>query len=295
MTTSEQEADDAGMGIMESLSHVDDEIYALWKRHGHHLSEYASELAGTAFLAFAVVAVVTLMFAKSSPVGHVIPSVPLRLLLAGLLIGGSGWLVAISPPEKLSGAHINPAVSIGFFILNKMFLRDTLFYIVAQMVGGIVGALLAVKTLGPYASEVHDAVLIPAANLNSAETFGAEFATTFVLAGVIFYCVSHPKIANRTPAFVTLSAGVLVFLDGNLSGAGMNPARWIGPALITDVWHLGWLYVLAPIFGASTVALIRRVAAHPIPRTAKLFHDVNYRSIFKHDHAPSTPPASVKR
>lgn len=274
---------DGAEALYESLSHVDDHVYAVWKRNGHHITEYASELAGTAFLAFAVVAVVALMFAPSSPVPALIPPVPLRLFLAGLLIGSSGWLVALSPPGKLSGAHINPAISIGFLLLKKMYPRDAVCYVVAQMVGGFLGAYVGVLACGRLAVQVHDAALAPSVGLGASGAFALEFATTAALAAVIFYCVSHPALAPRTPMFVTLSAGCLVLLDGNLSGAGMNPARWIGPAALAHVWSLGWIYVTAPIAGAVAVAVVRRLAGHRAPITAKMLHDINYRSIFKHD------------
>jgi aquaporin Z len=102
-----------------------------WKRHGRHFEEYASEFIGTAFMVFCVVAVVGLMFATGSPVPAILPSTRLRLFLTGLMLGGSGWLVAVSPPGKLSGAHINPAISFGFWLLGKMHFRDLLGYITA--------------------------------------------------------------------------------------------------------------------------------------------------------------------
>jgi hypothetical protein len=78
-------------------------LYFEWKRHGRHLEEYASEFIGTAFMVFCVVGVVGLMFAPRSLLPAVLPSMRLRLFLTGLVLGGSGWLVAISPPGKLRG------------------------------------------------------------------------------------------------------------------------------------------------------------------------------------------------
>src|SRR5579884_260331 len=109
-------------GIWRSV--LEPRIYRQWKRSGRHIEEYASELAGTAFALFCVVGVVSLLMASGSPALSWIPSASLRLLLIGLLLGGAGWLVAISPPGRLSGAHINPAVSIGFLALGKMYARD---------------------------------------------------------------------------------------------------------------------------------------------------------------------------
>ncbi len=118
----------------------DSVFYLEWKRHGRHLEEYASEFAGTAFMVFCVVGVVGLMFAPRSPLVAMLPSTRVRLVFTGLVLGGSGWLVAISPPGKLSGAHINPAISVGFWVLRKMHFRDLLGYVAGQMAGGLAGA-----------------------------------------------------------------------------------------------------------------------------------------------------------
>ncbi|BDI28436.1 hypothetical protein CCAX7_004870 [Capsulimonas corticalis] len=272
-------------------------LYAEWKRCGHHLEEYASEFAGAAFLVFCVVAFVSLMFASGSPMPALLPSSSLRLLCAGLLIGGAGGLVAISPPGRLSGAHINPAVSLGFWLLGKMHANDLAGYAAAQMAGALLGAALGIAAFGRWAREIHRAVLSPAAGLSAGGAFTAEVAATFALASVLFCCVSHPRVARFTPAIMMLVSGVLVCLDGAVSGAGMNPARWFGPAAIADDWRLGWVYWLAPCLGSLLAVLPRRFGLyrHAMPATAKLFHDTRFRSIFRHDRVPSKLPAHLAK
>jgi hypothetical protein len=95
-----------------------------------------------------------------------------------------------------------------------------------------------------------------------------------------------------TPGAAMLASGVLVCLDGSLSGAGMNPARWFGPAWSVRFWQDSVVYTLGPILGACLAAALRRGLPfpHPSPHTGKLFHDVRYRSLFRHDRVPSTPP-----
>jgi aquaporin Z len=213
-----------------------------------------------------------------------------------MLIGGSGWLVALSPPGRLSGAHINPAISIGFWILGKMHRKDLVGYVVAQMAGGVAGALLAGMLFPGLARPIHLAVLKPAAGVTPWLDFTLETVVTFTLASVIFSFVASKSLARFTPAAVTVCAGVLNCLDGKVSGAGMNPARWFGPACALTFWHLGWVYVAGPVVGALLAALIRRIPQLKLflPHTAKMFHDPAYRSIFKHEKIATTPPDHIR-
>ncbi len=267
-------------------------LYVEWKRHGRHFEEYGSEFIGTAFMVCCVVGVVGLMFARGSPVVAVLPSMRLRLFLTGLVLGGAGWLVAISPPGKLSGAHINPAISIGFWVLGKMHFRDLLGYVAGQMSGGLAGAWLGHEVFPAVARQVNDAALSPGSNASLAGAFLAEALATFLLACVIFTFVSHRSLLHWTPAAATLIVGVLVCVDGNFSGCGINPARWLGPAVVSNLWRDFPAYSFGPIVGAALAALFRFLGwfGSPVPHTGKLFHDPRYRSVFKFDRAKSSPP-----
>ncbi len=270
-------------------------LYFEWKRHGRHLEEYASEFIGTAFMVFCVVGVVGLMFAPRSPVVTLLASTRLRLFLTGLVLGGSGWLVAISPPGKLSGAHINPAISVGFWLLGKMHCRDLLGYVSAQMAGGLAGAWLGQVAFSGFARQVNCAALHPGATAGPVGTFLAETFATFVLAFVVLTFVSHPSLLHWTPAAATLVVGVLVCLDGNFSGCGINPARWLGPATVSQLWTDFPAYCFGPVLGASLAACFRRFGwfGSPVPHTGKLFHDPRYRSVFRHDRALTSPPNTI--
>jgi hypothetical protein len=84
---------------------------------------------------------------------------------------------------------------------------------------------------------------------------------------------------------------VIVGLDGGISGAGMNPARWFGPALVASQWQLAGAYLCAPLAGMVLSVGAMRLRLLPLGiQTAKLFHDPRYRSLFKHDALPTTPP-----
>lgn len=161
-------------------------LYEEWKRHGRHWEEYASEFAGTAFLLFCVVGAVAFLFGASSPLPHLLPSSALRLLLVGLFLGGASALVALSPPGRLSGAHLNPAMSLGFWLLGKMHGRDVVGYCAGQLAGAVLGTLIGRAAFGRLAREVHAASLKPGPGVGWSGTVGGEAAATFALALAVF-------------------------------------------------------------------------------------------------------------
>ena len=280
----------------ETLKSREAALYDEWKRSGPHLEEYAGEFAGTAFLLFCVVGAVAFTFSPGCALMHLIPSSALRLLLVGLALGGASAVVAWSPPGRLSGAHLNPALSAGFWLLGKMHGRDLFGYVSSQMAGGILGTWLGRAAFGSMAQAVQLGSLHPGPHVSFAGTVGGELAATFVLALAVYSFVSSPKLMRWTPAMAMVLVGLLVCIDGNYSGAGMNPARWFGPALTADVWLFAGAYAFAPILAALAASGLRRLIAQDQPpaHTAKLFHDPRYRSIFKNDVAPSQSPESVR-
>ncbi len=280
----------------QDASRLESTLYEDWKRHGKHWEEYASEMLGTAFLLFCVVGAVASLFGASSSVPHLIPPAALRLLLVGLLLGGASGLVALSPPGKLSGAHLNPAMSLGFWLLGKMHGRDVAGYIAGQLLGGLLGAFVGGLVFGRLAQEVHTGALHPGPGVGWAGALGGELAATFVLSLAVFTFVSHERLARWTPLMATALVGLLVCADGNFSGAGMNPARWFGPAVVAALWPFGWIYAFAPVGGALAAAGLRRSfsAFGSVPHTGKLFHDPRYRSLFLGDRLPSKLPDTVR-
>ena len=132
-----------------------------WKQL--HWFEYGAELIGTAILVFADVSAVVFDFGTGSPIAQVVPDVSTRRLITGLLFAGSGALVAISPLGKLSGGHINPAVSLAFWMHGKMHHFDLGGYISGQLLGAIIGSLLVALVWGGRAARVGYGVTVPGA------------------------------------------------------------------------------------------------------------------------------------
>lgn len=267
--------------------------YHRWKRYGLHLQEYASEGLETATILFAVVGIVSLLFAPASPLAGTIPSLTARLGLVGLVLGGVSWLIALSPPGRLSGAHLNPAFSLGLWVLGKMHGRDLAGYIVFQLLGAVVGAEIGTLVFGLPAQQVHGATLHPGAAVGTELALGEEALATLILTGLIYLFLSHERLQHYIPPMVMLMLGVLIAVDGNASGCGLNPARWFGPAAVKQDWGLYAIYTVGPVLGALIAAGGLRLSPRIVPKTGKVVHDARYRSIFKGDAMPSTPPASV--
>ncbi len=260
-----------------------------WKQF--HWFEYGAELLGTAFLVFAGVSAAVFDFGTGSPLAHVLPDPSIRRLITGLLFAGSGSLVAISPLGKLSGAHINPAVSLAFWMQGKMHHFDLGGYILGQLLGAIIGSLLVVLVWGGHAASVGYGTTVPAAVYPLWIVFLAEVSLTFLLVSSIFLFVSSHRLMRWTPLMVWILVAVMVWLEAPISGTSLNPARSFGPALVSSIWTDHWLYWVAPPLGALLAVGAFRLltAGERDVLTGKLFHVPHYRSVFMNVSAPCMP------
>jgi aquaporin Z len=240
---------------------------------GFHWRIWAAEAAGTALMVLAIVAAAALTLAAGSPVADALPGPGARFLALGLLIGPAIALIAVSPLGRLSGAHINPAVTLGFWALGRVSRHDLVGYVLAQLAGGAAGAVAARLLLpGSATSSIGGAVTHPDVPLAGAVLI--EAGMTALLLAVVLAFVSSMRLARWTPLALVPLLAAIIWLGSPLTGASLNPARSGGPALaFGDLGDL-WLYLTAPCLGALGVAALWRLA--PRPKTAKLFHDPRY-------------------
>jgi aquaporin-4 len=163
----------------------------------------------------------------------------------------------------ISGAHINPAVTIPMMITKKISVGDGIGYIIFQLIGAVVAAFSLKAILPELGAKVNFGTQGgPSELLNSSIMAGitVEIILTFFLVTVIFLTAVHKK----APAGIHgISIGGMVFLlhivGVPLTGASMNPARTFGPAVVSGLsgfWELHWLYWLAPIVGGIIAGVI---------------------------------------
>jgi len=160
----------------------------------------------------------------------------------------------------ISGAHINPAVTIPMMITKKISVQDGIGYIIFQLLGAIIAALSLKAILPELGAKVNFGTQGgPSELLNSSIIAGVtvEIILTFFLVTVIFLTAVHKK----APAGIHgISIGGMVFLlhlvGVPLTGASMNPARTFGPAVVSGFWELHWLYWVAPIIGGIIAGVI---------------------------------------
>ena len=253
---------------------------------GLHWRIWAAEGAATALLVAAIVLAAALTLGQGSAVADALPGRGAGFLALGLIVAPVVALISVSPLGRLSGAHTNPAVTLGFWALGRVSRQDLGGYVVAQFVGGVAGAALARAVLpAGTAASIGGAVTHPAVTAPAAVALEAGMTGALLL--LIFAFVSHERLARRTPLAIMPLLAALIWLGSPLTGASLNPARSAGPALVFgDVADL-WIYVVAPPAAALLMAALWRLGPMQ-PKTAKVSHDPRYPCLLQSE-MPAMP------
>ena len=226
------------------------------------LAAYIAELIGTLFLVFVVGTVVSL-YLQTNPAGQTGSDFAVIGLVHAFVL--FGLIMAFG---QVSGGHFNPVVTMAAAALRRIDPVDAVVYVLAQLSGGVLGALLVKGLLEDEgrATSYGNVELQP---LLSSNFQGAvvEALGAFLLVAVICAVALNPRARHEwAPWTIGATLGFLVMIFGPLTGAGFNPARWFGPALIGDALDASDLliFVLGPIVGAAlAVAVYRFVIAGP--------------------------------
>lgn len=208
---------------------------------------YLSEFVGTALLVGVGLSIVIFNNGDGSPVKTWVPDEGWRRALTGFLFGTTGCLITLSPIGKISGAHINPIVSIAFRMKQRMSTPHTLGFIVAQMTGSVIGAFPLLLWGARGASVGYGATIPQPGGIPAA--FIGEVVTSFLLVAGIFFFIGHHALKRFTPYLMPVLYCIMVWAEGKISGTSTNPARSFGPAVVSGLWTGYWLYWIAPLTG----------------------------------------------
>lgn len=167
-------------------------------------------------------------------------------LTFGLIVGAMIYAIG-----HISGAHINPAVTLAFTVTRHFPLREIPGYLVAQLAGAATASLV---TKGLYGNTAHLGATLPSHGAGQAAVL--EGILTFFLMFVIMAVATDVRAQGEAAAiaiggYVALAAT----FAGPIAGASMNPARSFGPALVSNDWSSWWVYWIGPIVGALAGAL----------------------------------------
>jgi aquaporin Z len=240
---------------------------------------FLSELLGTAVLLLGGLSLVIFMFGAGSPMERIVPSIVLRQILTGFLFGCVGSTIAVSPVGKESGAHINPVVTLGFWLMQKLDAKTALGYVVAQLVGACVGCLPLVAW-GSMGRSIAFGATLPGENYTTEAALMGEAVTTFALIAGLCAFIGFRHLRPFTPVMIPFLYAIMVPLEANISGTSTNPARTFGPALISGQWQGWWIYWIGPLTGMLVAVLVFSSLARRI-EVAKLYHfESDRRRIF---------------
>jgi len=258
---------------------------------GLHFGEWAAEFVGTALLVFGAMSTFAIMFHPGSVFLDWIPSLSARLLVLGLTFGAIIVAIATSPLGRLSGAHLNPVVTLAFWITGHVHPHDLFGYWTAQLAGGVVGALVLRVVWTDTAAGVDYGAITP--QVGVAAAVAIEALMVGLLVGAMFLFLSARSWVRWTPVAAGLVVAVDTWLGAQLTNTGLNPARTLGPSLVSGLWQEWWVYFLGPAAGAVLVAVLWKVVPRVI-LTAKLFHDPSYRSVLR-THLPAARQPSAEK
>ena len=216
------------------------------------LPAYLAELIGTLLLVFFISSVVILFVSTGAQAQFGSDFAVVGLVHAFLLFG----LIVMF--GVVSGGHFNPAVTLAAAAIRRINPLDAVIYILAQLSGGVLGALLA-KSLLLDEGRATNYGAASVSGLLANNTAGAvvEALGTFCLVLVILAAVfSKKSFKEWAPLAIGTTLGFIVMVGGPLTGGSFNPARWFGPAIVSNEWGGTWPYLVGPVVGSLLAAAV---------------------------------------
>ncbi len=199
------------------------------------MKKYLAELIGTFALVFCGTGAIVIDDVSSGAVTNVGIGITFGFIVMAMIYTFG----------RISGAHINPAVSIAFAFTDRFNRRNLMGYLIGQCTGALLASVI-LALLFPN----HDSFGSTRSSGSWIQTFVLELILTYILMLVILFVSQNKKIEAFTGLAVGATVGVEAIFAGPITGASMNPARSLGPAVVSMEFSDLWMYVLAPILGA---------------------------------------------
>lgn len=184
------------------------------------------------------------------------------------LVFGLVIMAMVYAAGHLSGAHINPAVTIAFTVTRHFPVRDAVAYIMAQLIGATAGALLLLAAWSDKPAQL--GATVPSVGIGTALLYEVVL-TAFLMFVIIAVATDTRAVGAGAALAIGGTVGLDALFGGPITGASMNPARSFGPALASGTWKDFWIYLVGPIVGATLGAIA-----------------------YQFVRAPSTPPGGVQ-
>ena len=212
-----------------------------------NMKALVAEFAGTFALIFVGVSAISVNFMQDGSLG----------LVGIALAHGLTIAVMASATMHISGGHLNPAVTFGLLITGKIDLQSAIGYMIAQILGALLGAILVMLI---FSESVLSAVQLGtpalATGVSLSQGLIMEIILTFFLMFVIFGTAVDKRATKLAGLFIGLTVTLDILAGGPITGAAMNPARFLGPAIMGGGLENFWLYLVGPLAGASIAALL---------------------------------------
>jgi len=164
-------------------------------------------------------------------------------------------LIGVYSFGKISLAHFNPAVTIGYYITGHISKIQTVYYFVAEIIGALLGSLFVLTFIG---DKLNLGVNAPNLDFSIFVIFPVEVLASAMLMGVIFYVVYTKGLRGFSGVAIGGIVGLDILFLASISGASMNPARALAPALLSGTFENLWLYWSAPYVGTMISAILFR-------------------------------------
>lgn len=203
---------------------------------------------------FAVVTTVRWTALPDSPLTWLLPTPQSRLVAMGLLVGAIVTAVLGPAMRRGTAGHLNPAVTLALWLLRVFPGRAVAPFAVAQVAGSLAGVALAGLVWGEPAATVRYAAIASGPDWGPSGVFVAEAGCMAAIMLVVAIAIARPWLARHLPLVIGGSVAAVIIFFGPLSGGAVNPARQLGPALLSGQTELLWVYLTAPVVGSLVAA-----------------------------------------